>query len=304
MEESLCIHEDAQWVYAVFWRILPRNYPPPKWDLQGGAFDRSRGNRRNWILVWEDGFCNFASSSGGCTNSHHINGLQPELFFKMSHEIYSYGEGLIGKVAADHSHKWIFREPQDHDVNYLSAWPIPHPRTWEAQFQCGIKTIALIAVGEGVVQLGSINKVMEDLAYVVLLRKRFNYLESIPGCYGPENSSEFQATAAPPIPMEVYNHLSPPVRITPSMSSLEALLSKLPPVCPIPPSSHSTVCLGTTTSASQPQRPDEPVGVDKVAKEELDEDNDGRERSINFVGQSSGSMACWFFNAAKPTEGL
>ena len=28
---SLCGHDDAQWVYAVFWRILPRNYPPPKW---------------------------------------------------------------------------------------------------------------------------------------------------------------------------------------------------------------------------------------------------------------------------------
>ena len=27
---SLCIHESSQWVYAVFWRILPRNYPPPK----------------------------------------------------------------------------------------------------------------------------------------------------------------------------------------------------------------------------------------------------------------------------------
>ena len=27
---SLCIHENSQWVYAVFWRILPRNYPPPK----------------------------------------------------------------------------------------------------------------------------------------------------------------------------------------------------------------------------------------------------------------------------------
>jgi hypothetical protein len=28
---SLCGHDDAQqWVYAVFWRILPRNYPPPK----------------------------------------------------------------------------------------------------------------------------------------------------------------------------------------------------------------------------------------------------------------------------------
>ena len=28
---SLCSSDASQqWVYAVFWRILPRNYPPPK----------------------------------------------------------------------------------------------------------------------------------------------------------------------------------------------------------------------------------------------------------------------------------
>ncbi|KAK9278988.1 hypothetical protein L1049_028570 [Liquidambar formosana] len=51
---SLCIHENSPWVYAIFWRILPRNHPPPNWDLQGGYYDRSRGNRRNWYLVIED----------------------------------------------------------------------------------------------------------------------------------------------------------------------------------------------------------------------------------------------------------
>lgn len=182
---SLCAaHDDAQWVYAVFWRILPRNYPPPKWDLQGGIYDRTRGNRRNWILAWEDGFCNFAAS-GGCDHegaaapaaaaaaytecaagqeASQQQGLQPELFFKMSHDIYNYGEGLIGKVAADHSHKWVFQEaqPQEREINLISSWSNPadsHPRTWEAQFQSGIKTIALIAVREGVVQLGSMKKV-------------------------------------------------------------------------------------------------------------------------------------------------
>lgn len=95
------------------------------------------------ILVWEDGFCNFAASSSDC------QGLQPELFFKMSHEIYNYGEGqvinfnqltflffssssiksyaplhhsLIGKVAADRSHKWIYKEPNDQVINLLSSW--------------------------------------------------------------------------------------------------------------------------------------------------------------------------------------
>ncbi|BBN13080.1 hypothetical protein MPTK1_6g00610 [Marchantia polymorpha subsp. ruderalis] len=39
---------DTQWVYAVFWRILPRNYPPPKWENEGRVMDRSKGNQRNW----------------------------------------------------------------------------------------------------------------------------------------------------------------------------------------------------------------------------------------------------------------
>ncbi|KAL4362896.1 hypothetical protein GQ457_04G007210 [Hibiscus cannabinus] len=201
---SLCIHDNSQWVYAVFWRILPRNYPPPKWDGQG-AYDRSRGNRRNWILVWEDGFCNFAASaaeinSGDCPSSsvhgggefQHYQGLQPELFFKMSHEIYNYGEG---KVAADHGHKWIYKEPNEQEINFLSAWhnsADSHPRTWEAQFQAGIKhqqtqalptniksmkikrsipekkilkTIALIAVREGVVQLGAPYEMNENMSH-------------------------------------------------------------------------------------------------------------------------------------------
>lgn len=64
------------------------------------------------ILVWEDEFCNFAASaapevnSGDCpTSSVYGNcefqpyqGLQPELFFKMSHEIYNYGEGYASNL--------------------------------------------------------------------------------------------------------------------------------------------------------------------------------------------------------------
>jgi hypothetical protein len=74
------------------------------------------------ILAWEDGFCNFAAanSSAACgqegaaaaaavayagdgeaaavqqdavQQQPQPQGLQPELFFKMSHDIYNYGEG-------------------------------------------------------------------------------------------------------------------------------------------------------------------------------------------------------------------
>ncbi|OIV93087.1 hypothetical protein TanjilG_20749 [Lupinus angustifolius] len=273
------------------------------WEAQG-AYDRSRGNRRNWILVWEDGFCNFAASAaapeinttgdcptssvyGNCDQFQPYQGLQPELFFKMSHEIYNYGEGLIGKVASDHSHKWIYKEPNDQEINFLSAWhnsADSHPRTWEAQFQSGIKTIALIAVREGVVQLGAVNKVIEDLSYVVLLRKKFSYIESIPGVLLPHPSSSaypykvqgysvpeqwhFQGNLAA-APTELYSdhYNMQPLKITPSMSSLEALLSKLPSVVPPPqppltqPQSHVLV---------SSQRPLEFMGMQKVAKEELD----------------------------------
>ncbi|XP_030468850.2 protein RICE SALT SENSITIVE 3 [Syzygium oleosum] len=319
---SLCLHENSQWVYAVFWRILPRNYPPPKWEAQG-AYERSRGNRRNWIMVWEDGFCNFAASTavesasgdypsssvyGDCEFPQY-QGLQPELFFKMSHEIYNYGEGIIGKVAADYSHKWIHKEPNEQEINFLSAWhnsAESHPRTWEAQFQSGIKTIALIAVKEGVVQLGAVNKVVEDLSYVVLLRKRFSYIESIPGVLLPHPSSSsypnvgysgapdgawhFEANLQPP--SDLCDPFNQPFKITPSMSSLEALLSKLPSVVPPPGSEycHEQPLMQFMTPPLE--RP--PVvlmaGLEKVeAKEEMEEDY-GEGRS-NVVGESSSSMS-------------
>ncbi|CAL5019529.1 unnamed protein product [Urochloa decumbens] len=338
---SLCGHDDAQWVYAVFWRILPRNYPPPKWDLQGGIYDRTRGNRRNWILAWEDGFCNFAASA--C--EHHEGaaapaaaaaytecaagqeakqqGLQPELFFKMSHDIYNYGEGLIGKVAADHSHKWVFQEAQaqqEQEINLISSWSNAadsHPRTWEAQFQSGIKTIALIAVREGVVQLGSMKKVAEDLSYVVMLRRKFGYLESIPGVLLPHpSSSAFPAAGCGgvpadaaacagwppglvPPPMELYDPYdqaaaaaAAQMHIVPSMSSLEALLSKLPSIDPAG-SLAATMIMAKAEEADAAER----GGVADVAAA-------GSGSESTSVAATAAATASYYVNVAKPGEGF
>ncbi|CAA7407709.1 unnamed protein product [Spirodela intermedia] len=319
---SLCVQEDSQWVYAVFWRILPRNYPPPKWDLQGdGALDRSRGNRRNWILAWEDGFCNFSASTVDCAGSSagegNVHGLQPELFFKMSHEIYNYGEGFVGKVAADRSHKWVFNDPQEREISLLSAWHNPvdsHPRTWEAQFQAGIKTIVLIAVREGVIQLGAINKVMEDPSYVLLLRNRFSYLESIPGvllphpssaavpstgdlCETPESWAACYEVSSPVPPM--HHHIAHhQVGISPSMSSLEALLSKLPSVNPPPPAPQlQPPCLGVASLLSPPQWP--------TPKEELGDNEYGGIAGPAAMGGHGmlSSLSGYYVQASQPGQG-
>eukprot|EP00250_Pteridium_aquilinum_P005605 c15678_g1_i1 orf=26-1078(+) len=236
---------DSDWIYAVFWRILPRNYPPPKWDSESSFFDRSKGNKRNWILVWEDGFCDFVAcarssaasepnSSNSSQNSnssgyfdHYYNMgddmhyMQPELFFKMSHEVYNFGEGLIGKVAADNSHKWVYKEPLEGDAHdYPSSWAQgaldPHPRTWEAQFRSGVETIAIVAVKEGVIQLGSLKKTCEDLNFVLFLQRKFNYLQSIPGVFAVHPaltqhaalSKKASAAAAWPSDQEPDQHAS------------------------------------------------------------------------------------------------
>ncbi|OEL35214.1 hypothetical protein BAE44_0003767 [Dichanthelium oligosanthes] len=351
---SLCGHDDAQWVYAVFWRILPRNYPPPKWDLQGGIYDRTRGNRRNWILAWEDGFCNFAASA--C--DHHEGaaapaaaaaytecaagqeakqgqGLQPELFFKMSHDIYNYGEGLIGKVAADHSHKWVFQEAQEQEINLISSWSNPadsHPRTWEAQFQSGIKTIALIAVREGVVQLGSMKKgctytqVAEDLSYVVMLRRKFGYLESIPGVLLPHPSSAaFPAAGGcavvgggpadvacswPPglvPPMELYDPYgqaavaAAQMHIVPSMSSLEALLSKLPSV---DPEAAGSMMANKEEGDAAVDRGECHGGMVDVAAVRGVVGSGGESTSVAAAAATTAATVSYYVNVAKPSEGF
>nr|CAB3467600.1 unnamed protein product [Digitaria exilis] len=401
---SLCTGGDSpQWVYAVFWRILPRNYPPPKWDLPGAAYDRTRGNRRNWILAWEDGFCNFAAAAaatpaasgqeavayaGDCEaaaqeavvkqqHQQQPQGLQPELFFKMSHDIYNYGEGLIGKVAADHSHKWVFKEPHEHEINLISSWSNPadsHPRTWEAQFQSGIQTIALIAVREGVVQLGSMKKprctllairydadtrrlacvwdelrfddgklsrmqVAEDLSYVVMLRRKFGYLESIPGVLLPHPSSagvvfpagvgcppDIAAAAWPPglvpsppvgPPLDLYDPYgaaagpAASMHIMPSMSSLEALLSKLPSV--VPPPQQTTTQLPTAggSSVAPPAANKEETGDEYVACHGMDDvasnGAGGESTSASAAAAATAPVSSYFVNvgsSSNPGEGF
>ncbi|KAG8390909.1 hypothetical protein BUALT_Bualt01G0132500 [Buddleja alternifolia] len=170
---SLCTFSDSsKWVYAVFWRILPRNYPPPKWDHEGGLLDRAKGNKRNWILVWEDGFCDFSECERA--GSGYVKGrFGADIFFKMTHEVYNYGEGLMGKVASDNSHKWVFRDsPSENDPTFLSSWNVSID-----------PTIAIISVREGVIQLGSFDKVVEDLNLVLSIQRKFSYLQSIPGMY-------------------------------------------------------------------------------------------------------------------------
>lgn len=151
---------------------------------------------------------------------------------------------------------------------------------------------------------------VEDLSYVVLLRRKFSYLESIPGVLLPHpSSSAFPTCTSGPeswpvgptslvSPMELYDPFNNPVRIMPSMSSLEALLSKLPSVGPSPS--------GSSSSQGQYDMPVFIPGhqrtVPVMAKEEI-EDEYGQERVMDIGGENSSSMS-YYVNMTKHSEGF
>ncbi|RRT41378.1 hypothetical protein B296_00057887 [Ensete ventricosum] len=100
---NVCLNSD--WTYSVFWTIRPRPYPL----------------LRSLMLMWEDGFCR--------TRADDIDGEDQvrKAFSKMSIQLYNYGEGwvlgrLMGKVASDKCHKWVFKEPSECEPNISNYW--------------------------------------------------------------------------------------------------------------------------------------------------------------------------------------
>ncbi|KAF2286044.1 hypothetical protein GH714_009947 [Hevea brasiliensis] len=111
--------------------------------------------------MWEDGFCWGRGGDG----LEEIDGEDPvrKAFSKMSIQLYNYGEGwvlgrLMGKVASDKCHKWVFKEPSECEPNISNYWQSSFdalPPEWTDQFESGIQTIAVIQAGHGLLQLGS-----------------------------------------------------------------------------------------------------------------------------------------------------
>ncbi|GLT75842.1 hypothetical protein SLA2020_475360 [Shorea laevis] len=172
--DSLC--SNSPWKYAVLWKL--RHQSP-------------------LILTWEDGYCVYpgpreptesmsygiySSHTGDiissyCESSIHDSGLGEYpiglLVANMSHLHYAWGEGVIGKVAHTAKHCWFSCE----DSLMGRAYPglfAECPDEWLRQFMSGIKTIVLIPVlPHGVLQLGSLEMVPEDLAVISNVKERF-----------------------------------------------------------------------------------------------------------------------------------
>lgn len=93
---------------------------------------------------------------------------------KLSYHVYMLGEGIVGQVAVTGKHEWMFAEKQTLCSSFLYYdW-------WETQFSAGIKTVLVVdVIPHGVVQLGSLTKVTEDLKLVAHIRRVFSLLHGL-----------------------------------------------------------------------------------------------------------------------------
>ncbi|PSR96373.1 Transcription factor bHLH155 like [Actinidia chinensis var. chinensis] len=197
---SACLNSD--WTYSVFWTIRPR----PR--LRGGNGCKVGDDNGSLMLMWEDGFCR--GRVGDCLDE--LDGEDPvrKAFSKMSIQLYNYGEGLMGKVASDKCHKWVFKEPTECEPNISNYWQSSFdalPSEWTDQFESGIQTIAVIQAGHGLLQLGSCKIIPEDLHFVLRMRHTFESLGYQSGFYLSQlfsstrntNSSSSVPSKQPPI---------------------------------------------------------------------------------------------------------
>ncbi|KAJ4891375.1 Transcription factor bHLH155 [Raphanus sativus] len=141
---SLC--SNTEWKYGVFWKL---------------------NHRSRMVLTLEDAYYDNHGHNNSPKNMH--NDPLGLALAKMAYHVYSLGEGIVGHVAVSGEHQWVFPEYYD---NWYSASEFHN--VWESQISAGIKTILVVPVGPcGVVQLGSLLKVDEDVTLVNHIKHMF-----------------------------------------------------------------------------------------------------------------------------------
>nr|QEA69209.1 MYC33 [Hevea brasiliensis] len=185
---SLCFN--TEWKYAVFWKLK---------------------HRTRMVLTWEDAYCDNFEQHNPLENkcfretlenlcggpfSHDPLGLAVA---KMSYHVYSLGEGIVGQVAVTGKHRWIIADKLV--TSSISSFEFSDG--WQSQFSAGIRTIVVVAVVPfGVVQLGSLNKVAEDMKLVTHIKDVFLSLQdsSVGHVTGPLQYSMKNSLYMPDLP--------------------------------------------------------------------------------------------------------
>ncbi|KAE9618093.1 putative transcription factor bHLH family [Lupinus albus] len=143
--------DDTKWKYAVFWK-LNHHFP--------------------MILTYENGYYCYKKTNEVVESSSKDDSVDYSCRFlmaEMSRLKYSFGEGVVGKIALSGDHCWC-------------------PDEWLLQFANGIKTIVLLPVlPQGVLQFGSFEAIVEDLRFINNVKDKFHPFYYLPPNTEPLN---------------------------------------------------------------------------------------------------------------------
>ncbi|KAL3644949.1 hypothetical protein CASFOL_010129 [Castilleja foliolosa] len=164
----LCLN--TGWKYAVFWKLTHRSKMMFTWE--DAYYDGNRDAEKSSF-----------NPTGSLIEGPYLHDPLGLAVAKMSYEVYSLGEGVVGHVAVTGKHSWIFSD--GHSVDSSSS---EQNGGWQTQFSAGIKTIAVVAViPHGVVQLGSLHKIAEDWKLIEHIRNVFSELQDSPAARIPSS---------------------------------------------------------------------------------------------------------------------
>ncbi|KAF8392215.1 hypothetical protein HHK36_022557 [Tetracentron sinense] len=188
----------TEWKYAIFWKLKHRARMMLSWEDAYYDNHEPPDPSENTCL---------SDTSKNLCDGRHLQDPLGLAVAKMSYLVYSLGEGIIGQVAVTGKHHWIFA-----DNLASSSWSSSeYCDGWLSQFSAGIKgdrsdgyshlvdvifsvgfsrgaaltgligelhhqlqTVAVVAVvPHGVVQLGSLNTIIEDLKLVTHIKDVF-----------------------------------------------------------------------------------------------------------------------------------
>ncbi|CAL9091435.1 unnamed protein product [Musa acuminata var. zebrina] len=169
---NLC--HNTRWDYAVFWKLKQETRTVLTWadsyfddakariKLEDTLSDGSLHINRRMISFVDSNDAQYQN----CT-SHPIK----VSLANMKCHRYSLGEGVVGKVALIRRHSWIFADELKSEDHLDSC------EDWQLQLAADIKTILLVPVAcYGVVQLGSLETVVEDTTLVFHIKCLFSAL--------------------------------------------------------------------------------------------------------------------------------
>ncbi|XP_022983324.1 transcription factor EMB1444-like isoform X1 [Cucurbita maxima] len=230
---SLC--SNSQWIYAVFWKIKYHS---------------------STILTWEDGYCNYSklenhmgrttdgmikdrdehvSSYYGDSGNCSVDPAVADMFCRQ----YALGEGTVGSVANSGNHSWVFLE-NIFTSDLTSASIYEGPTEWLIQYASGIKTILLVPVLPfGVLQLGSLQMVTENLSAVASIKDRFSAINFIDGnatSIAPHKGAWPLCASVVPSPFESLNEQANFTIYMMEAQNHRAIEDSKPPVATLNPS--------------------------------------------------------------------